>query len=223
MARHGFGRGEYQYFDYPLPDRSRRCAPRCTAAGAIANRWNEALGRAGVRYPAEHAEYLARCHAAGQTRPTPLLLRYGRATTTACTRTCTASTCSRCRWRSCCRSRARLRGRRVRADRAAAAHAVARRWSCRCARATRASSRCTIGRCRARAALPRQHAARRQPLRSGRGTRWASSSTTRPSCFISRRSGTTAFGREQEMDMVAHEHIGVDCAACILHCVLPSM
>jgi hypothetical protein len=77
MARHGFGRGEYKYFAYPLPGliaglRSaayRRLVP-------IANRWNEAMG-VEVRYPPEHAEFLERCHQAGQVRPTPLLLEYG--------------------------------------------------------------------------------------------------------------------------------------------------
>jgi hypothetical protein len=77
MARHGFGRGEYQYFAHPLPDevRALRSAlyPRLVP---VANRWHEAMGLP-VRFPAEHGEFLARCHAAGQAKPTPLLLRYG--------------------------------------------------------------------------------------------------------------------------------------------------
>jgi len=76
MGRHGFGRGEYQYFDYPLPE---PVAALRTALYpllvATANRWNEAMGIA-VRYPTEHAEFVARCHAAGQRKPTPLLLQY---------------------------------------------------------------------------------------------------------------------------------------------------
>jgi len=77
MARHGFGRGEYRYFAYSLPDlvQGLRAAvyPRLVP---IANRWAERLGLA-VRYPAQHPAFLERCHAAGQLKPTPLMLRYG--------------------------------------------------------------------------------------------------------------------------------------------------
>ncbi|HEU0310003.1 MAG TPA: 2OG-Fe(II) oxygenase [Sphingomicrobium sp.] len=77
MARHGYGRGEYRYFTYPLPALVQQLRyslyERLTP---LANRWREALGN-NERFPAGHQDYLDRCHAVGQVRPTPLILRYG--------------------------------------------------------------------------------------------------------------------------------------------------
>ena len=77
MSRHGFGRGEYRYFAYPLPQSVAALrAAFYPPLAMLANRWNEQL-RVAARYPLAHEEFVARCREAGQTRPTPLLLQYG--------------------------------------------------------------------------------------------------------------------------------------------------
>ena len=77
MARHGFGRGEYKYFKYPLPATVAALrAALYPLLVPVANRWNEAMGL-DMRYPSSHDEFISRCHDAGQNRPTPLLLQYG--------------------------------------------------------------------------------------------------------------------------------------------------
>ena len=76
MGRHGFGRGEYKYFSYPLPDMIAELRAKLyERLSGIANRWNEAMG-IDISYPKSHAAFLKRCHDAGQGKPTPLLLEY---------------------------------------------------------------------------------------------------------------------------------------------------
>jgi hypothetical protein len=77
MDRHGYGRGEYKYFAYPLPEAVAALREALYARLApVANRWDAAVGGAGD-FPAAHGDFVARCHAAGQARPTPLMLKYG--------------------------------------------------------------------------------------------------------------------------------------------------
>ena len=108
MSRHGFGRGEYKYWAYPLPETV--ATPRnalCPHLAEVANRWNR-LMKIEVRYPAQHATYLAQCHQAGQTKPTPLLLQYGEGDFNCLHQDCMATACFRCRPPSCSRFPARI-------------------------------------------------------------------------------------------------------------------
>lgn len=101
MARHGFGKGEYRYYKYPLPDLigGLRTALYPYLAD-IANGWSDRMG-VNQLYPKEHADFLRQCHEAGQVRPTPLLLQYVPGISTAFTKTSTANLHFLFRLRSC--------------------------------------------------------------------------------------------------------------------------
>ena len=180
MARHGFGRGEYRYFAYPLPTlvAALRTAlyPRLAP---IANRWTERLGPRALS--PTHAEFLARCHAAGQAGRRRCCCTTAPATITACTRISTAACLPAAGGDPAVAARRGLHRRRVRADRAAAAHAVARRGgAARQGRRGRLRGAPPAGARHARR-LPGRHAPRRQPAALAAGaSRSASSSTTRP-------------------------------------------
>ena len=108
MSRHGFGRGEYKYFSYPLPEVVAELRTTLYPELApLANRWNEAM-RVDVRYPDAHAEFISSVPRGGAdaTDAAPACST-ARTITTACTRICTASTSFRSRWRSCSRNRER--------------------------------------------------------------------------------------------------------------------
>ena len=126
MARHGFGKGEYKYFAYPLPELVAALRPALYSGLApIANAWNEAMG-IDVRYPAAHADFIKRCHKAGQTRPTPLLLIQRRRLQLPASGSLWRARVSAAGGDLVVGTGRRFFGRRVRADRTAAAHAVTR-------------------------------------------------------------------------------------------------
>ena len=125
MGRHGFGRGEYKYFSYPLPDPIAELRPALYARlCGVANRWNETMG-IDIRYPDRHEAFLKRCHDAGQCGRRRCCCSMATAITIVCIRISTANMCSRCKSQSCYRSRGAISPAANSCSPAAAADAVA--------------------------------------------------------------------------------------------------